>query len=50
MCDALNFLNEYHEEEMKNKTTPDEEDVIQITDTERFLFKLFRGKKTKKKQ
>lgn len=44
MWDALNFLNKYHEEEMKNKTTPDEEQVIQITDTERFLFKLFKGK------
>ncbi|TNN03062.1 hypothetical protein fugu_000091 [Takifugu bimaculatus] len=42
MWDALNFLNKYHEEEMKNKTTPDEEQVIQITDTERFLFNLFK--------
>lgn len=44
MRDALHFLNKYHEEEMKNKTTPDEEQVIQITDTERFLFNLFKGK------
>lgn len=44
MWDALNFLNKYHEEEMKNKTAPDEEHDIQITDTERFLFKLFKGK------
>lgn len=44
MWDALNFLNKYQEEEMKNKTTPDEEQVIQITDTERFLFNLFKGK------
>lgn len=44
MWDALNFLSKYHEEEMKNKTAPDEEHVIQITDTERFLFNLFKGK------
>lgn len=44
MRDALHFLNKYHEEEMKNKTAPDEEHEIQITDTERFLFNLFKGK------
>lgn len=44
MWDALNFLSKYHEEEMKKKTAPDEEHVIQITDTERFLFNLFKGK------
>lgn len=43
MRDSFGFLNKYHEEEMKNKTTPDEEQVIQITDTERFLFNLFKG-------
>uniref|UniRef100_H3DGF5 RNA helicase n=1 Tax=Tetraodon nigroviridis TaxID=99883 RepID=H3DGF5_TETNG len=42
MWDALNFLSKYHEEEMKKKTAPDEEHVIQITDTERFLFNLFK--------
>lgn len=45
MWDALNFLSKYHEEEMKKKTAPDEEHVIQITDTERFLFNLFKGKR-----
>lgn len=44
MWDALSFLSKYHEEEMKNKTAPDEEHVIQITDTERFLFDLFKSK------
>lgn len=44
MWDALNFLSKYHEEEMMNKTAPDEERVIQITDTERFLFNLFKGR------
>lgn len=29
---------------MMNKTAPDEERVIQITDTERFLFNLFKGR------
>ncbi|CAK6954109.1 interferon-induced helicase C domain-containing protein 1 [Scomber scombrus] len=41
MCDAFSFLNKYHEEEKKRKTTPDDEIAIQITDTERFLLKLF---------
>lgn len=41
MRDAFSFLNKYHEEERKRKTTPDDEDTIQITNTERFLFKLF---------
>ncbi|KAM8855203.1 interferon-induced helicase C domain-containing protein 1 [Spinachia spinachia] len=41
MRDAFSFLNKYHEEERKKKTTPDEERVIKITDTERFLFNLF---------
>lgn len=44
MRDALDFLSKYQEEEMKSKTAPDEEHVIQITDTERFLFNLFKGK------
>lgn len=43
MCDSFNFLNKYHEEEIKNKTSPDEDQAIQITDTERFLFNLFKG-------
>ncbi|KAL6100766.1 ifih1 [Pungitius sinensis] len=42
MRDAFSFLNKYHEEEIKRKITPDEEHVIKITDTERFLFNLFK--------
>uniref|UniRef100_A0A7N6FLH4 RNA helicase n=1 Tax=Anabas testudineus TaxID=64144 RepID=A0A7N6FLH4_ANATE len=42
MCDAFSFLNQYYEEEMKKKTLPDQEHTIQITDTERFLFSLFK--------
>ncbi|XP_058479057.1 interferon-induced helicase C domain-containing protein 1 [Solea solea] len=45
MCDALSFLNEYHEKELKRKTAPDEEQIIHITDTERFLFNLFKENK-----
>lgn len=43
MCDALSFLEEFYEEELKKKTAPDEEHFIQITDAERFLFNLFQG-------
>lgn len=43
MCDAFNFLNKYYEEEMKKKTVPNQEDTIEITDTERVLFNLFKG-------
>ncbi|XP_040003698.1 interferon-induced helicase C domain-containing protein 1 [Xiphias gladius] len=45
MRDAFSFLNKYHEEEIKRKTTPDEEQIIQITETERFLFSLFKENK-----
>uniref|UniRef100_A0A3B4YXX5 RNA helicase n=1 Tax=Stegastes partitus TaxID=144197 RepID=A0A3B4YXX5_9TELE len=45
MCDALSFLKKEQEEEIKKKTTPDGEHVIQITDTERFLFNLFKDNK-----
>ncbi|XP_012729491.2 interferon-induced helicase C domain-containing protein 1 [Fundulus heteroclitus] len=45
MCDALSFLNKFHGEQMKKKTAPDEELNIQITPTERFLFKLFQDNK-----
>ncbi|MED6279410.1 hypothetical protein CHARACLAT_000577 [Characodon lateralis] len=45
MCDALSYLNKFHEEQIKKKTTPDEERNIQITETERFLFNLFKDKK-----
>lgn len=43
MRDAFSFLNKYNEEEIKRKTTIDEEQPIQITPTERFLFNLFKG-------
>ncbi|XP_010730514.3 interferon-induced helicase C domain-containing protein 1 isoform X1 [Larimichthys crocea] len=47
MCDSFNFLSKYYEEEIKKKTTPDEEAEIQITETERFLFNLFKENKEK---
>ncbi|XP_078142033.1 interferon-induced helicase C domain-containing protein 1 isoform X2 [Centroberyx gerrardi] len=45
MRDAFGFLNKYQEEEMKRKVAPEEEEPIQITDTERFLFNLFKENK-----
>ncbi|XP_039674378.1 interferon-induced helicase C domain-containing protein 1 isoform X2 [Perca fluviatilis] len=45
MRDAFSFLNKYYDEEIKKKATPDDERDIQITDTERFLFNLFKDKK-----
>ncbi|XP_056283178.1 interferon-induced helicase C domain-containing protein 1 [Pseudoliparis swirei] len=45
MQDAFSFLNKYHEEEIKKKIIPDEEHVMQSTDTERFLCNLFKEKK-----
>uniref|UniRef100_A0A665TAV7 RNA helicase n=1 Tax=Echeneis naucrates TaxID=173247 RepID=A0A665TAV7_ECHNA len=42
MRDAFNFLNNSHEEEIKKKTSPDGEQAVQITATERFLFNLFK--------
>ncbi|KAM9804668.1 interferon-induced helicase C domain-containing protein 1 [Neosynchiropus ocellatus] len=44
LCDAFNLLDKYYDEEMKKKS-PDVEHEIQITDTERFLFKLFQDNK-----
>lgn len=41
MSDAFSFLNKYYSEEQKKKYDEDEE--INITETERFLFKLFKG-------
>lgn len=43
MCDALRCLKKFHEEQMKKKTSVDDEQHIQITATERFLFNLFKG-------
>ncbi|XP_078117936.1 interferon-induced helicase C domain-containing protein 1 isoform X1 [Sander vitreus] len=45
MRDAFSFLKKYYDEEIKKKATPDDEQDIQITDTERFLFNLFKEKK-----
>ncbi|XP_043987484.1 interferon-induced helicase C domain-containing protein 1 isoform X1 [Gambusia affinis] len=44
MCDALSYLNKFHEEQIKKKTSPDEEQNMQITETERFLFNLLKDK------
>ncbi|KAI5107256.1 interferon-induced helicase C domain-containing protein 1 [Silurus meridionalis] len=44
MCDAYSFLDKYYNEEIKKKCSPDDDD-IQITETERFLFNLFNAKK-----
>ncbi|CAB1459418.1 unnamed protein product [Pleuronectes platessa] len=45
MCDALEMLNEYYEKEIHTKMNPDDVQAIQITDTERFLFNLFKENK-----
>ncbi|XP_054642059.1 interferon-induced helicase C domain-containing protein 1 isoform X2 [Dunckerocampus dactyliophorus] len=45
MCDAFTFLEKYHEEELKSKMSPDDEHVINITDTENMLFNLFQDNK-----
>uniref|UniRef100_A0A673KE48 RNA helicase n=1 Tax=Sinocyclocheilus rhinocerous TaxID=307959 RepID=A0A673KE48_9TELE len=47
MSDAFRFLNKYHNEELKTKSSPDEEGTVTITDTERFLFTLFKDNKAK---
>ncbi|XP_036400948.1 interferon-induced helicase C domain-containing protein 1 [Megalops cyprinoides] len=48
MSDAFSFLRKYHDEELKKKTAPeDEEEAIELTETDRFLFRLFRDKKRK---
>lgn len=46
MSDAFSFLHKYHDEEIKKKLNPDDGNITQITDTERFLFGLFKGIKT----
>uniref|UniRef100_A0A7N8YHN4 RNA helicase n=1 Tax=Mastacembelus armatus TaxID=205130 RepID=A0A7N8YHN4_9TELE len=45
MCDAFNFLNKFYMEELKKKTTTDQEQIIKITESERFLFNLFKDNK-----
>ncbi|XP_074551176.1 interferon-induced helicase C domain-containing protein 1 isoform X2 [Halichoeres trimaculatus] len=41
MRDSFSFLNKYHEEALKKKSPPEGDVIIEITDTERFLFNLF---------
>lgn len=43
MSDAFRFLDKYYTEELKTKSSTDEDNTITITDTERFLFNLFKG-------
>ncbi|XP_061091079.1 interferon-induced helicase C domain-containing protein 1 isoform X2 [Conger conger] len=47
MSDAFNFLCKYHDQEVKKKMAPEEEEAIGLTDTEIFLFNLFTVKKKK---
>nr|AYN78121.1 melanoma differentiation-associated protein 5 [Pimephales promelas] len=47
MSDAFRYLDKYHNEELKTKSSPDDEGTVTITDTERFLFTLFKDKKAK---
>lgn len=47
MSDAFRFLDKFHNEELKTKSSPDEEGTVTITDTERFLFTLFKDNKAK---
>ncbi|XP_057192473.1 interferon-induced helicase C domain-containing protein 1 isoform X1 [Triplophysa rosa] len=47
MSDAFCFLDKYHTEELKTKSSSDDDNKITITDTERFLFTLFKDKKAK---
>uniref|UniRef100_A0A8C2JBY0 RNA helicase n=1 Tax=Cyprinus carpio TaxID=7962 RepID=A0A8C2JBY0_CYPCA len=47
MSDAFRFLDKYHNEELKTKSIADEEGTVTITDTERFLFTLFKDNKAK---
>ncbi|XP_076119648.1 interferon-induced helicase C domain-containing protein 1 isoform X1 [Alosa pseudoharengus] len=47
MSDAFSFLDKYYNEERKKKYDPEEGESINITDTERFLFTLFKDKKEK---
>uniref|UniRef100_A0A6Q2ZJE0 RNA helicase n=1 Tax=Esox lucius TaxID=8010 RepID=A0A6Q2ZJE0_ESOLU len=43
MCDAFSFLEKYFDEELKKKVAPEGEETIIKTDTEKFLFTLFKG-------
>uniref|UniRef100_A0A8C6V6A6 RNA helicase n=1 Tax=Neogobius melanostomus TaxID=47308 RepID=A0A8C6V6A6_9GOBI len=47
MSDSFSFLEQFYNDEMKKKTSPEEDHVITMTETERFLFELFRDNKDK---
>ncbi|XP_076026025.1 interferon-induced helicase C domain-containing protein 1 [Genypterus blacodes] len=47
MRDALSVLDKFYEEESKKKVAPEGEAPIQTTDTEQFLFDLFKDNKDK---
>lgn len=42
MCDSFSFLEQFYNDEFKKKTSPEDGHVINQTETERFLFNLFR--------
>ncbi|XP_077583961.1 interferon-induced helicase C domain-containing protein 1 [Stigmatopora nigra] len=45
MCDAIKFLEKKYQEVLKSKRCPEDVHVINITDTERKLLKIFRDNK-----
>ncbi|KAJ8255348.1 hypothetical protein GJAV_G00203850 [Gymnothorax javanicus] len=45
MTDAFSFLCKFHDEELKKKMAPEETEAIDRTETEVFLFNLFKVKK-----
>ncbi|XP_062313974.1 interferon-induced helicase C domain-containing protein 1 [Osmerus eperlanus] len=45
MKDAFSFLHKFYKEEKKKKMAPEEDTPIKITETEMFLFDLFKEKK-----
>ncbi|KAI1898281.1 hypothetical protein AGOR_G00070710 [Albula goreensis] len=48
MSDAFSFLTKYHDQEVKKKMAPEEEEeAIEMTETDRFLLRLFKDKKRK---
>ncbi|CAB1346672.1 unnamed protein product [Coregonus sp. 'balchen'] len=47
MWDAFSFLDKYFDEELKKKVAPEDEEAIIKTETEIFLFTLFKDSKVK---
>lgn len=41
MCDSFSFLKKFYDDEIKKKTSTEDDHVVKQTETERFLFKLF---------